>query len=190
MIEKKITANELLQVVESVMAETLSPHSQGVLIAKDFEESEIEYCIVGGVALGVYNYKRFTEDLDILVSKKTEKLIDEHLVGNGYTKRPGSIRNLYYHTMTGKIPVDIIIEGDNKSGFVVPNPRDVRVKLTGAWFLSLKALITMKLSTSRPEDKQDVAKLISVNDLTDKWAEENLNSELAVEFNNLKPSSH
>lgn len=165
--ECDLIANQIIMAVNSMF----TPAYQAKNIVRDFEDAGIEYCVIGGVALEPYNYSRATEDLDILVSKKTYPLIEKELIGNGYTCRPGSTRNLNYHTSGHKIPVDIIIEGDNKSGFIMPNPVEIRNKIYGIWFISLYKLVEMKLSTFRLEDKIDVLKLIQLNHLTSAFSE-------------------
>lgn len=154
-----------------ILEEVTTPAYQYKEIARDFDECGIEYCIVGAIAVGVHNFVRATDDVDILVSKKDHHLIAEMLIGHGYTRRPGSTNNLYYHVGHKKIQVDIIIEGSNKSGFIMPNPKDVRKKIFGVWFLDLKNLIIMKLSTVRLHDKQDVGRLIQNNDLDKTYAD-------------------
>ena len=38
-------------------------------ITKLFNEYDIEFCFIGGAARNQYNYRKITEDIDILVSK-------------------------------------------------------------------------------------------------------------------------
>lgn len=138
-------------------------------IARDFEDHNIEYAIVGGIAVRVYNYLRNTDDIDFLVSKKTEKNLKK-LLGRGYSLRPGTKRNLYFLGGTHKIEIDILVEGDKEGGMVLPNPIKVRKKISGVWYLNLTSLVDFKLASKRAHDIVDVETLIKVNDLDNSFA--------------------
>ncbi|OYT14998.1 MAG: hypothetical protein B7C24_15330 [Bacteroidetes bacterium 4572_77] len=160
-------AKELLILIESL---NTALH-QVKYVAQDFNELGIEYCVVGGVALSPHNYMRYTEDIDILVAKKDITKL-EILIGSGYTYRPGSKKNMYYHTgAKSKIQIDILYEGDNKDGFVMPRPKNIRQKISGIWYINLPKLIEMKLITARAGDTQDVLQLIDYNDLDADYVE-------------------
>jgi len=154
--------------VHASIQNMLTPRGQVDSVAKDFEAVGVKYCVVGGLALGAHNYIRATEDIDLLVSKDTFHLIDEKLVGLGYTYRPGS-KNLHYHAPGKKIEVDILVEGENNEGFVLPSPVAIRQKLFGVWYADIRSLIILKLSSKRARDKSDVLSLIEANSLEKSW---------------------
>ena len=133
-------------------------------IAKIFEEAGIEYAICGGVALGTYNYNRATEDVDFLISKKSSSKLKK-LQGHGFTFRPGSKRNMYYHGAAKKIEVDILVEGDMENKICLPSPVNIREKRNGIYFVSLAMLLAMKLIANREKDVSDVRVLIQENNL-------------------------
>src|SRR5436309_7483707 len=54
-------------------------------IARKLDELGIPYAVAGGMALFFHGYRRFTEDVDILVTKEGLKEIHEKLEGLGYT---------------------------------------------------------------------------------------------------------
>lgn len=64
-----------------------------------------------------------TEDIDILVSKESFPNL-EKLLGLGYTLRPGSNKNMNMHLMTKNLPIDVLVEGQHKNGFTIPNHID------------------------------------------------------------------
>src|SRR5260370_20083337 len=53
-------------------------------IVARLEELHVPYALVGGMALFQYGYRRFTEDVDILVTADGLKTIHEKLEGLGY----------------------------------------------------------------------------------------------------------
>lgn len=138
-------------------------------VAKIFEDSGIDYAITGAIAMDIYNYKRSTDDLDILISKKGFKILKDELVGKYFYFRKGTKKNLYYNGPVGKVEVDIIVEGDNKSGVIIPNPRHIRNKIGGTYFVTLEKLIEIKIAGGnqpmREYDWPDVKRLIRMNNL-------------------------
>jgi len=161
-------AKKLLSLLEGFN----TPLHQVRYVAQDLNELKIVYCVIGGVALSPHNYIRHTEDIDILVAKRDVPKL-KGLIGCGYTYRPGSKKNMYFHTSAGgRIPIDILYEGDNKDGFVMPNPKSIRTKIGGVWYISLVKVIDMKLTTARPGDLQDVLQLIWYNELGPDFADQ------------------
>ena len=63
-------------------------------IAKRLEEIGVPYAIVGGMALFQHGFRRFTEDVDILVTKESIPLIHEKLEGRGYLAPFSGSKNL------------------------------------------------------------------------------------------------
>lgn len=161
----EINEENLSRIVLSLLESLKDPRSSVDRIGKDLESIGVEYCVIGGISLGAHNYIRATEDLDILVSKRTYDLISKELIGKGYTYRPGTKRNLFYHSATGKLEVDILIEGGTEGTFVLPNPIKIRKKMFGVWYIDLPNLIQFKLESGRPKDIQDIMQLIELNTL-------------------------
>lgn len=64
-INKKTLEKELSILLEQL----LTPAGQLKTIIQDFEEVGIDYCVLGGLSLAIYNYDRATDDIDILVSR-------------------------------------------------------------------------------------------------------------------------
>ncbi|HEY1191176.1 MAG TPA: hypothetical protein VGE74_26310 [Gemmata sp.] len=136
------------------------------------------YAVVGGLALFFHGYQRFTVDVDILVTKGDLKTIHEQLEGRGYLPPFEGSKHLR-DTVTG-VKVEFLttgeFPGDGKPKPVAfPNPTDVRVEGAGIWFLSLPALIELKLASGisnplRGKDIVDVQSLITELALGDDFA--------------------
>jgi predicted nucleotidyltransferase len=160
-VNNPTSASRVLQILIEMMKDITKDIKT---IHQDFTELGIEYCVIGGMALEIYNYKRSTEDIDVLISKKSVPLLKK-LIGRGYTYRPGSKKNLYYHSAYWKVPVDILVEGDDNYGFIMPNPVKVRNKLYGSWYITLENLIDLKEKANRAVDINDVEQLKRINGL-------------------------
>lgn len=154
---------EIAVLVQALLHELNDPERHLSSVVRDFEETGIDYAIIGSLAVRCHNYLRHGGDIDVLVSRETYPKIEEFLIGNGYSRRPGSDRHLYLELLAGKIPVDIYIEGEKRDdGIPLPDPRGSRIKALGRWYGSLPLLITLKI---RADDLGDVIELIQANDL-------------------------
>jgi hypothetical protein len=140
-------------------------------ITSCFHECGVEYCIIGALASDLHNYSRYTDDLDILVTKAGFARISEYLIGCGFAFRPASKQNLYYSTPGElRLPVDVFIEGDMVGDYAMPSPKDVRVRFCGMWYATLPFLIVSKLRAGNGVHKHDVFELIEANKLDKDFA--------------------
>ena len=149
-------------------------------ITRRLDELGIPYAVVGGMALFFHGYRRFTEDVDLLVSPTGLQQIHQELEGRGFGPPfPGS-RNLRY-TDSG-VRVEFLVSGqypgDGKPKPVsFPQPEDAAVEIDGIRFLALPKLIELKLASGisnarRMRDLVDVQELIDVLRLPEELAEE------------------
>lgn len=159
---------------EGILNETLRR------VARDLENRGIEYSVVGAIALNGYGYRRFTEDIDLLLSSEGLEKFQKELVGLGY--RPafaGATRK--FRTTTENVPVEVIITGefpgDGKTKPVVfPSPNESQTEIDGVKFLSLEKLIELKLASGmtaphRLKDLADVQELIKIKQINADYAE-------------------
>src|SRR5438093_10799287 len=63
-------------------------------IVRRLDELGIPYALAGGMALFFHGYRRFTEDVDILVTAEGLDEIHRQLEGLGYVPRSQGARNL------------------------------------------------------------------------------------------------
>jgi len=161
---------ELGELVQALLVELNNPERHLSAIALDFKECGIDYCIIGSLAVRLHNYLRYGDDVDILVSRDSYPKIEQYLIGNGYSYRPGSERHLYYEFLGGRTPLDIYVEGEKREGGLpLPDPRASRIKRLGRWYASLPLLITLKI---RADDLGDVFQMIEANELSEEFAAE------------------
>jgi hypothetical protein len=148
-------------------------------IAMRLDELGIPYSVVGGMALYLHGYRRFTDDVDILVTREARKEIQRRLSGLGYVPPFERSKNLR-DTETG-VKIEFLsageYPGDGKEKPVAfPNPNDVSVEREGIKVLKLESLVELKIasgisSPDRRRDLGDVQELIKLLTLPREFGE-------------------
>lgn len=148
-------------------------------VAGRLDELGIPYAVSGGMALFAHGVRRFTEDVDILVTKEGLRSIHASLAGLGYVHAfPGS-KNLRDSELGVRIEFLIAGQypGDGKPKPVqFPEPQTVASEWNGIKVLGLDALVELKLasgssSPDRTKDLADVQELIKALRLPEDFAE-------------------
>jgi hypothetical protein len=137
-------------------------------IARKLDELGIPYAIAGGMALFFHGFRRFTEDVDILVTREGLASIHEHLEGRGYLPPFAGSKNLQ-DADTG-VRIEFLVAGqypgDGKPKPVAfPDPAGVSAEIDGVSILQLPTLLQLKLASGMTEpgrlkDLADVQELI------------------------------
>jgi hypothetical protein len=138
-------------------------------IARRLDELGVPYAVAGGMALFYHGYRRFTEDIDILVDRDGLRAIHERLEGLGYVPPFVGSKNLR-DTATG-VRIEFLVTGDypgdgQPKPVAFPDPAAVTVERSGIKFLGLPTLIELKLASGmtnprRAKDLVDVQELIA-----------------------------
>jgi Uncharacterised nucleotidyltransferase len=142
-------------------------------ITRKLEELGIPFALVGGMAMFFHGYRRFTEDVDLLVTPDGLRTIHERLEGLGYVppfQGSKQLRDTEYGVRiefltTGDYP------GDGKPKPVAfPDPEGASVEIGGIPCLRLPTLVELKLASGmtnpgRLQDLADVQRLIQALDL-------------------------
>ena len=133
----------------------------------------IPYAVVGGMALFRHGLRRFTEDVDILVTKHDLKKIHEELEGRGYLPPFRNSKNLR-DTQLG-VKIEFLITGDypgdgKNKPVSFPDPGTESFESDGINYINLQKLVELKLASGmtnpgRLKDLSDVLELIKVLDL-------------------------
>lgn len=147
-------------------------------ITARLDELGIRYAIVGGMALFEHGYRRFTEDIDILVTQRDLKTIHEKLEGRGYLPPFPKAKNLR-DTEFG-VRIEFLVAGqfpgDGKpKPIAFPDPAEVAELRAGIRCLNLPTLIELKLASGmtdpgRQKDLADVIELVKILDLPEDFA--------------------
>jgi len=149
-------------------------------LAKRLDELGVSYSLVGGYALILHGVRRFTEDIDLLVSSKGLARLHKEFIGRGYVRAAPGSRNLrdvetgvqIKFVVTGEFP------GDGKPKPVAfPDPEAGVETREGIKVIDLKSLIELKLASgmtakARLQDLADVQRLIQRHHLTSDFARE------------------
>lgn len=153
-------------------------------IARRLVEIGVPYAVSGGLALFHHGLRRFTEDVDVLVTREGLARVHESLVGRGYLPTFTGAKNLR-DTQTG-VRIDFLIAGDfpgdgKPKPVAFPDPAAARehqvVEADGICYLNLVPLIELKLasgmtSPSRLRDLSDVLELVRLLNLPAEFAQQ------------------
>ena len=159
---------------------------QGVLnrtllrIVADLERNGIDYAVIGAIALNQHGYKRFTEDVDILLTKEGLRKFQEHLVGLGYRPEfPGATRQ--FRMTAENVRVEVVTTGEYPGDglpkpVVFPDPSENVEEIDGVRTITLEKLIELKLASGmtaadRLKDLADVQEIIKIKGLGSEFAE-------------------
>lgn len=129
----------------------------------------LEYALIGGMALVAHGYRRFTEDVDILMTKETLQAFRERLVGRGYVTAFRDASKTFRDPRTG-IRIEVVTAGDypgdgKPKPVAFPDPTTARFERDGVWLITLEKLIELKLASGlsaphRLKDLSDVQDLV------------------------------
>jgi hypothetical protein len=153
------------------------------------DELDIPYALVGGMALFFHGYRRFTDNVDLLVTRQALEEAYHRWEELGYVTGSKQLRD----TETGvriKFLVTGEYPGDGKPKPVAfPDPTSAAVETAGMHLLSLPKLIELKLASGisnprRIRDLADVQELIDLLHLPAEVADQ-LNPYVAAKYREL-----
>jgi hypothetical protein len=158
-------------------------------IAKRLSELSIPHAIAGGMALFQHGYRRFTEDVDVLVTRAGLQTIHEALEGLGYVPPFQGSKNL--RDAENGVKIEFLVSGDypgdgKPKPVAFPEPDDVTEIIDGIRCVNLPTLITLKIASgmtnpARLKDLADVQELIKHLKLPQQYAD-NLHPFVQHEF--------
>ncbi len=133
----------------------------------------VPYAVVGGLALFQHGLRRFTEGVDILVTKEGLKRIHGELESLGYL--PPYANSKHLRDTESGVKIEFLTTGDypgDGKGKPVsfPDPATVGFHTDGVCYVNLSALVELKLASGmtkpgRLKDLSDVLELIEILDL-------------------------
>ena len=147
-------------------------------IARRLDELHIPYAIAGGMAIFFHGVRRFTEDVDILVTRDSLKEIHQELEGLGYVPPFTGSKNL--RDADSGVRIEFLVTGDYPGDglpkpIAFPDPAEASVEINGVRFLQLPRLVELKLASGmtnprRGQDLVDVQRIIETLDLPQDFA--------------------
>jgi hypothetical protein len=148
-------------------------------ITRKLDELGVPYAVAGGMALFYHGFRRFTEDVDILVTREGLQKIHAELEGRGYLPPFTGSKNL--RDADSGVRIEFLVAGDYPGDgkprpVAFPDPASVAIDLEGMHFLNLVSLIELKLASGmtnplRLKDIVDVQELIQVLALPEDFAD-------------------
>lgn len=153
----------------------------------EFNKEKIKYLVVGGVAVNLHGYVRFTGDLDILVllEEKNLKKLDHVMKKMGYSERiPVSVLELrdekkvrdwlekknmkaysFLPPETTLLQIDVIIEESLKFENFFNKKIIKKIDKTRIPIICLDDLIQMKRKANRDQDIMDIKSLLELRNI-------------------------
>lgn len=150
-------------------------------LVHDLDRNQIDYAVIGAIALNQHGYRRFTEDIDLLMTREGLETFREKLIGLGYRPAFEGAKKKF-RTTEENIPVEIITSGEFPGdglpkSVAFPDPAAASELIDKVRTVSLLKLIELKLASGisapdRLKDLADVQELIKLkalgHDLEDK----------------------
>lgn len=151
-----------------------------VRLVRNLEQHGIDYMVVGAIALIAHGYKRFTEDIDLVMTSEALDTFHRELIGLGYAPRFAGARKRLRSTVDG-VSIDVITSGEypgdgKPKPVAVPRPEQASTRIDGVRIVTLEKLIELKLASGmtaphRLRDLADVQELIKIRRLPADFAE-------------------
>ena len=163
-------------------------------VIADLERNAIDYAVIGAVALNQHGYKRFTEDIDILMTKEGLKKFQEQLVGLGFRPAYQGATNRF-KTTAENVSIEVVTTGEYPGDglptpVVFPDPSQSFQEIDGVRTITLEKLIELKLASGmtapdRLKDLADVQEMIKIKGLGSEFAE-SLDESVREKFHELQ----
>ena len=149
-------------------------------LVRNLEQYGIDYMVVGAIALIAHGYRRFTEDIDLVMTGEALDTFHRELIGRGYLPRFPGARKKIRETVDG-VSIDVIASGEfpgdgKPKPVAVPRPDEASIEIEGIRVVTLEKLIELKLASGmtaphRLRDLADVLELIKIRRLAADFAE-------------------
>ena len=153
------------------------------------DDLEIPYALVGGMALFLHGLRRFTEDVDILVTREGLDRIHANLRGRGYL--PPFEKSRHLRDTESGVRIEFLVTGAFPGKGVeipvsFPDPADVATEIDGVRCVRLETLVELKLASGkdnpgRLKDLADVQEMVKAFDLPRDFADR-VNPYVRTEF--------
>ena len=156
-----------------------TPSLRAIPLLRRLSEAGIDFVVIGGVAVYLQGYARFTKDLDIVYATNAANLerLGEVLVSLGARLRgieedipfvpdARTLRQTTILTLdTPSGSIDLLVDPPGAARFEDLRERADIVELDGTEFrvVSLDDLLSMKRAAGRPQDIADIDALLTAN---------------------------
>jgi hypothetical protein len=138
-------------------------------------KAKVPFVVMGGLAVYAHGYHRFTDDVDVLVTREGLEEFRRRFVPKNYEPVPGRPRR--FIDKQNQVNVDLLMTGLHP-GFApftgpitFPDPEAVRQEIDSIPYINFATLIQLKLAARRYQDFADVSNLIRANNLDESFLE-------------------
>lgn len=137
-------------------------------IVESFEKMDLNYAVVGGIAMAFHDQPRFTKDIDILVMPEDLEKITTIFEEIGYfeSSAPWTFKNINltlhrFMKVDGEdfLGVDILVGNEEKHRDVVKNALEEKSERGVVKIANKNDLIWMKKMRNSDQDKVDIKRL-------------------------------
>jgi hypothetical protein len=149
-------------------------------IVQLLDELKIPYAILGSLAMFFHGYRRFTEDIDILLTSESLHKLHAHLE-EAHEAAPFTGTKKLRDVLSG-VGINFLVSGEfpgdrTPKPVAFPDPVGATIEIAGMRFLQLPRLVELKLASGmtapwRLQDLADAEQLIRVLHLSRELAEE------------------
>ena len=138
-------------------------------ITARLNELGTNYAVVGGMALFLHGFRRYTEHINILVTHEGLPAVHQELLGSGY--RLSRVNSSNLHDTENGVYIKFVVSDD------VPDPQSLSAEQDGVWLLNLAPLLNLKLVSgmngiARLKDVSDVQEMIKLLSLPQDFAKQ------------------
>ncbi len=150
-------------------------------LVENLEQHGIDYMVVGAIALIAHGYRRFTEDIDLVMTSEALDTFHRELIGLGYVPQFPGARKKIRSTVDG-VSIDVIMSGEypgdgKPKPVAIPRPEEASTEIEGVRVVTLAKLVELKLASGmtaphRLRDLADVQELIKVRGLGAEFADQ------------------
>lgn len=148
-------------------------------LVADLRRHDIDYVVIGAVALFAHGYRRFTNSIDIVLTAEGLGRFITPISGRAPQTLGNYDPDITSNKRVRSVPHGITIEvmttgeypGDGKPKPVsIPDPSAASIEIDGVRFVTIEKLIELKLASGmtaphRLKDLADVQELIKIRDL-------------------------
>lgn len=137
-------------------------------VTQRLDELNIPYAVAGGMALFAHGYRRFTEDVDILVTPPSLQRIHDELEGRGDIPPFRGSKQL--RDTERKVKIEFLVRGQfpgdgRPKPVAFPDPAIASECIEGIRYVTLPTLVQLKLASGisgagRLKDLADVQELV------------------------------
>src|SRR4051794_31260257 len=129
-------------------------------LAPRLDRAAIDYAVIGALAMFFHGYRRFTEDIDILISHEGMEQVNAELLGRGYS-RPSNWSRGLRDVETG-VAIHVYVAGTparnpNYRLMMLPNPEAVSIEDAGLKIADMPFLLELKIMADGPCHRRHLA---------------------------------